>query len=166
MEKKNGAHHLTRIKREHCGASREKARPRLPQPLSWLNDPGQVHLLIHTIHFKNKKLCDKNHLISIDSSWISCTCRDIREYAAAVIMVLKRKRSESEISFSSSSAFSSPPRPEQNGMFDFGSVAMPSLRLRPTASQWANAAPSHLPSRTMKRVRDNRPSEDEVYGKL
>ncbi|KXJ86263.1 hypothetical protein Micbo1qcDRAFT_198377 [Microdochium bolleyi] len=56
-------------------------------------------------------------------------------------MLLKRKRSESEFSCSSASTLSSPPRPD--GFF--------------------HASPAHLHSRTLKRYRDNRPSEDEVH---
>ncbi|KAK4452130.1 hypothetical protein QBC34DRAFT_399285 [Podospora aff. communis PSN243] len=71
-------------------------------------------------------------------------------------MVIKRKRSESELSFSS--AFSSPSRPGSNP-FDFGAMG---------ASNWGvlssrPSTPSHLHSRTMKRFRDNRPSEAEVH---
>jgi hypothetical protein len=74
-------------------------------------------------------------------------------------MVIKRKRSESELSFSS--AFSSPPRPGSSP-FDFGAMG---------ASDWAvlssrPSTPSHLHSRTMKRFRDNRPSEAEVHREL
>ncbi|KAK0611083.1 hypothetical protein B0T14DRAFT_529602 [Immersiella caudata] len=71
-------------------------------------------------------------------------------------MVIKRKRSESELSFSS--AFSSPPRPGSSP-FDFGAMGRSNwgaLSSRPST-------PSHLPSRTMKRFRDNRPSETEVH---
>ncbi|KAK3362039.1 hypothetical protein B0T24DRAFT_640738 [Lasiosphaeria ovina] len=65
-------------------------------------------------------------------------------------MILKRKRSEAELSFSS--AFSSPPRPGSS-KFNFGEMA---TSPRPSA-------PSHLPNRTMKRFRDNRPSDAEVH---
>ncbi|KAH7027833.1 uncharacterized protein B0I36DRAFT_364979 [Microdochium trichocladiopsis] len=56
-------------------------------------------------------------------------------------MLLKRKRSDSEFSCSSASTLSSPPRPET----------------------FFHKAPAHLNSRTLKRHRDNRPSEDKVY---
>ncbi|KAK1753444.1 hypothetical protein QBC47DRAFT_43495 [Echria macrotheca] len=71
-------------------------------------------------------------------------------------MVLKRKRSESELSFSST--LSSPPRPDIVA-FTF-SAAVPE-----NWSQWLSrpSTPSHLPSRTMKRFRDNRPTENEVH---
>ncbi|KAI1077643.1 hypothetical protein F5B20DRAFT_583054 [Whalleya microplaca] len=70
-------------------------------------------------------------------------------------MHLKRKRSESEFSFSSSSTFSSPPRPDHFGfsaMLDSTSTSP----IRPTAR-------SLVPSRTRKRFRDSRPSEQEVH---
>lgn len=57
-------------------------------------------------------------------------------------MLIKRKRSDSELSCSSASTFYSPPR----------------LQSR------SHKAPAHLNSRTLKRHRDNRPSEDQVYG--
>ncbi|KAI1318221.1 hypothetical protein F5Y16DRAFT_392163 [Xylariaceae sp. FL0255] len=80
-------------------------------------------------------------------------------------MHLKRKRSESELSFSSASTastFSSPSRihciatvTESTEPFSFGSPAFP---VSPISSY------NHRVSgRTMKRTRDNRPSEDEVH---
>lgn len=84
-------------------------------------------------------------------------------------MVLKRKRSDSELSFSSGSAFSSPPRPCGGNIFDFSTMSMNAdghqhhsafSPLRPSST------PSHLPSRTMKRFRDNRPSDEEVHRKF
>ena len=75
-------------------------------------------------------------------------------------MLLKRKRSESEFSFSS--AFSSPSRPEGNG-FDFGS--MPTEKTNQTSVR-RFMTPEHLPLRTMKRFRDNRPSEAQVHREL
>ncbi|OIW28181.1 hypothetical protein CONLIGDRAFT_578933 [Coniochaeta ligniaria NRRL 30616] len=71
--------------------------------------------------------------------------------------VLKRKRSESEFSISSGSTFSSPPRPGSSN-FNFGGMdaGMNSpIRYGATAS--------HLPSRTMKRFRDNRLPEEEIH---
>ncbi|KAH8881651.1 UPF0103-domain-containing protein [Thozetella sp. PMI_491] len=73
-------------------------------------------------------------------------------------MLLKRKRSESELSFSS--AFSSPPRPGSSS-FDFGAMTMDTDNHHLRA--WRSATPAHLPSRTMKRFRDNRPSQAEVH---
>ncbi|KAI0178936.1 hypothetical protein GGR52DRAFT_534166 [Hypoxylon sp. FL1284] len=74
-------------------------------------------------------------------------------------MVLKRKRSESELSFSSSSTFCSPPRPDQFAvMMDMDGTSVSPLRLYSR-----NATPAHLPSRTMKRFRDSRPSDEEVH---
>ncbi|KAB5584978.1 hypothetical protein GE09DRAFT_1068936 [Coniochaeta sp. 2T2.1] len=68
--------------------------------------------------------------------------------------ILKRKRSESEFSLSSSSTFSSPPRPGSSN-FNFGGTDSTPIRY--------GVAPSHLPSRTLKRLRDNRLSEEQIH---
>ncbi|KAJ4291482.1 hypothetical protein N0V88_006079 [Collariella sp. IMI 366227] len=74
-------------------------------------------------------------------------------------MVLKRKRSDSEMSLAS--VFSSTQRVE-NDRFNFDAMAaMDTARRGFFAPRMAT--PSHLPSRTMKRFRDNRPSESEVF---
>ncbi|KAL2018757.1 hypothetical protein VTK56DRAFT_463 [Thermocarpiscus australiensis] len=74
-------------------------------------------------------------------------------------MLLKRKRSESELSFGST--FSSPPRPDSS-CFNFEAIAaLDAPRtgfLSPRLS-----TPLHLPSRTMKRFRNNRPPDSEVH---
>ncbi|KAK4108360.1 hypothetical protein N656DRAFT_792657 [Canariomyces notabilis] len=75
-------------------------------------------------------------------------------------MVTKRKRSDSEISFASS-AFSSPSRTDGNS-FNFNAMSAMDTARRGFFSPRLST-PSHLPSRTMKRFRDNRPSETEVY---
>ena len=81
-------------------------------------------------------------------------------------MLLKRKRSDSELSFSSNTTFSSPPRPNYYNfsamaMMDIDSPVSPrtSLSSRP-------CTPSHLPSRTLTRFRDSRPSDEEVHRKF
>ncbi|KAK4038834.1 protein MEMO1 [Parachaetomium inaequale] len=72
-------------------------------------------------------------------------------------MVLKRKRSESELG----SVFSSA-QPLPSGCFNFDSVsAMDTARRGFFAPRLST--PSYLPSRTVKRFRDNRPSESEVH---
>ncbi|KAJ9150295.1 hypothetical protein NKR23_g3789 [Pleurostoma richardsiae] len=78
-------------------------------------------------------------------------------------MLLKRKRSDSELSFSSNGTFlSSPPRPIGTAAMDFfGAMdtdqpASPSMTAR-------SCTPAHLPSRTLKRFRDSRPSDEEVH---
>ncbi|KAK0724732.1 hypothetical protein B0H67DRAFT_481475 [Lasiosphaeris hirsuta] len=71
-------------------------------------------------------------------------------------MLHKRKRSESELSFNST--FSSPTRPGASS-FDF--AAMEAGCRGPFSSR--PSTPSHLHSRTMKRFRDNRPSDEEVH---
>ncbi|KAB5578119.1 hypothetical protein GE09DRAFT_540897 [Coniochaeta sp. 2T2.1] len=68
--------------------------------------------------------------------------------------ILKRKRSESEFSLSSNSTFSSPPRPGSSN-FNFGGMDSAPIRY--------GVAPSHLPSRTLKRLRDNRLSEEQIH---
>ncbi|KDN63485.1 hypothetical protein CSUB01_07575 [Colletotrichum sublineola] len=68
-------------------------------------------------------------------------------------MAFKRKRSESEL-FAS---FNSPARSESS-VESFDSPVSPSP-MYPRAY----VAPSHLPSRTMKRFRDNRPSENQIH---
>ncbi|KAM0329185.1 hypothetical protein ACHAQA_004483 [Verticillium albo-atrum] len=71
-------------------------------------------------------------------------------------MVLKRKRSSSELSSSPSYFSSSPMRPDTMDM-DTTPISPP------FAAYSSHFAPSHLPSRTMKRFRDNRPSQEEVH---
>lgn len=90
-------------------------------------------------------------------------------------MLLKRKRSEDELSCFSSGGigYSSPMRS------DHGDVVMMDTDTCSPASPSANAVfspsmqgrsrsctPSHLPSRTSKRLRNGRPSDQEVYRKL
>jgi hypothetical protein len=72
-------------------------------------------------------------------------------------MVLKRKRSDSGLR----SVFSSTEQLSSN-CFNFDAVsAMDTARRGFFAPRMST--PSHLPSRTMKRFRDNRPSETEVH---
>ncbi|KAK1783201.1 hypothetical protein QBC45DRAFT_316621 [Copromyces sp. CBS 386.78] len=76
-------------------------------------------------------------------------------------MFLKRKRSESELSFSST--LPSPPAGTSNDHgFDLSAIAsvINSQKSFPTIPL---STPSHLHSRTMKRYRNNRPSEEEVH---
>ncbi|TDZ13438.1 hypothetical protein C8035_v004379 [Colletotrichum spinosum] len=68
-------------------------------------------------------------------------------------MVLKRKRSDSELL----PVFTSPARSDSS-VESFDVPISPSL-----AFPRAFATPAHLPCRTMKRFRDNRPSEDEIH---
>ncbi|XXH05481.1 hypothetical protein Hte_011911 [Hypoxylon texense] len=77
-------------------------------------------------------------------------------------MALKRKRSESELSFSSSSTFGSPTQPGQfaNAMDMDGASASSIRRFS------HNTTPAHLSSRTMKRFRNGRPSDEEVHRKF
>ena len=88
--------------------------------------------------------------------FLVCSTRVSTLTLPIVKMVLKRKRSESELSFSST--FSSPPRPGSSA-FDFSAMETESWGFLTSRS----STPSHLPSRTMKRFRDNRPSEAEVH---
>ena len=69
------------------------------------------------------------------------------------IMVLKRKRSDSEISCSSS-LFSSPPAPSNFMVIDTFRCPQNTI-----------ATPALFSSRTRKRYRDNRPSEEDVHRK-
>ncbi|KAL2163643.1 hypothetical protein VTH06DRAFT_5701 [Thermothelomyces fergusii] len=72
-------------------------------------------------------------------------------------MLLKRKRSESEFG----PVFSSTERLDGNN-FNFDALsAMDTARRGFFAPRLST--PSHLPSRTFKRFRDNRPSETEIY---
>ncbi|GAB1317323.1 hypothetical protein MFIFM68171_07533 [Madurella fahalii] len=75
-------------------------------------------------------------------------------------MFLKRKRSDSELS-SGSSTFSSMLRPDSNS-FNFNAILAMDTSRRGFFSPRL-PMPSHLPSRTMKRFRDNRPSDAEVH---
>ncbi|KAK4236466.1 protein MEMO1 [Achaetomium macrosporum] len=71
-------------------------------------------------------------------------------------MCLKRKRSESELSVFPSTQLLN------NDRFNFDAMsAMNTARRGFFAPRLST--PSHLPSRTLKRFRDNRPSESEVY---
>ncbi|KAJ2906794.1 hypothetical protein MKZ38_010785 [Zalerion maritima] len=72
-------------------------------------------------------------------------------------LILKRKRSESELSMTSSQ-FSSPPRHDKFSSMMDTDLCSPT---RPRSS-----TPSHLTSRTFKRFRDNRPSDEEVHRKF
>ncbi|KFY26202.1 hypothetical protein V493_04231 [Pseudogymnoascus sp. VKM F-4281 (FW-2241)] len=66
-------------------------------------------------------------------------------------MVLKRKRSDSEMS---SPSYSMSPSPTQSG----------TMATAPYMSHFGHEiTPLHLSSRTRKRVRDNRPSEDQIH---
>ncbi|KAK1993955.1 hypothetical protein LX36DRAFT_693431 [Colletotrichum falcatum] len=68
-------------------------------------------------------------------------------------MAFKRKRSDSELF----AAFNSPARSDSS-IESFDSPVSPSpMYPRPYVT------PSHLPSRTMKRSRDNRPSENQIH---
>ncbi|KXX74573.1 Protein MEMO1 [Madurella mycetomatis] len=75
-------------------------------------------------------------------------------------MLLKRKRSDSELS-SGSSTFSSLLRPDSDS-FSFDAILAMDTSRRGFFSPRL-PAPSHLPSRTMKRFRNNRPSDAEVH---
>jgi hypothetical protein len=75
-------------------------------------------------------------------------------------MVLKRKRSESDFG----SVFSSTQRLD-NRSFDFTAMSAMDTARRGFFAQRLTT-PAHLPSRTMKRFRDNRPSESDVYRKF
>lgn len=75
-------------------------------------------------------------------------------------MQLKRKRSESELSISSS-IFSSPTKPEQ-----FTAMDMDDNNTSPLRRMSRGSTPSHLPSRTMKRFRDSRPSDEQIHRKF
>ncbi|KAI1423917.1 hypothetical protein F5Y12DRAFT_496482 [Xylaria sp. FL1777] len=86
-------------------------------------------------------------------------------------MLLKRKRSESELSTSTSSTFNSPPRTSSSSP-QSTDVSMDTASFTFTAhfpvsplSRFSNKNLSlpHIPGRTMKRLRDNRPSEHEVH---
>lgn len=68
--------------------------------------------------------------------------------------ILKRKRSESELSFSSQ--LSSPPRPNDSSFF----FPAAGVNLFPSA---CSPTRSNACGRTMKRFRDNRPSEEEIH---
>ncbi|KAH7313481.1 hypothetical protein B0I35DRAFT_435280 [Stachybotrys elegans] len=78
-------------------------------------------------------------------------------------MVLKRKRSLSELCSSPESVTST--SSSSSSSYWVGSppplnFSIPSISISSRASM---ASPAHLDSRTMKRFRDNRPSEDEIY---
>ncbi|ROV95854.1 hypothetical protein VSDG_05139 [Cytospora chrysosperma] len=88
-------------------------------------------------------------------------------------MLLKRKRSDDELSPFSPGAtghgFSSP-LPSDNGdidmvMMDTDTPLSPkTIILSPTTQiRSRSCTPSHLPSRTVKRLRNGRPSDDEVH---
>ncbi|KAJ4419701.1 hypothetical protein N0V85_000872 [Neurospora sp. IMI 360204] len=76
-------------------------------------------------------------------------------------MFLKRKRSESELSFSSSLPSPSAGTSNDHG-FDLSAIASV-INSQKSFSTIPLSTPSHLHSRTMKRYRNNRPSEEEVH---
>ncbi|RWA09310.1 hypothetical protein EKO27_g5791 [Xylaria grammica] len=86
-------------------------------------------------------------------------------------MQLKRKRSESELSTSTASTFNSPTRfssfsPQSTDVsMDTDSFAFTANFPASPLSRFGNKALHfpHVPGRTMKRMRDNRPSENEVH---
>lgn len=75
-------------------------------------------------------------------------------------MVLKRKRSDSGLVFGSST-FLSPLGPGSSS-FNFDAISAMDTARRGFFST-RQPTPSHLPSRTLKRFRDNRPPESEVH---
>lgn len=77
-------------------------------------------------------------------------------------MLLKRKRSDAELSYGSMFASTQ----QLNGdSFNFDAISAMETARRGFFSP-RQPTPSHLHSRTMKRFRDNRPAESEVYRKL
>lgn len=74
-------------------------------------------------------------------------------------MVLKRKRSECDFG----SVFASP-QGVVTECFNFNSIAAMETARRGFFAPRLST-PAHLPSRTMKRFRDNRPSEADIYRK-
>lgn len=68
-------------------------------------------------------------------------------------MVLKRKRSSSELYSSPSSGSSTSSSPPRQNAFNFSMMG-------------ASTTPSHQSGRTMKRLRNNRPTEQLVHRKL
>ena len=81
---------------------------------------------------------------------------------ATVKMLLKRKRSDAELSY----GFMFASTQKLNGdSFNFDAMSAMETARRGFFSP-RQSTPSHLHSRTMKRFRDNRPAESEVYRKL
>lgn len=75
--------------------------------------------------------------------------------SSTMTMTMKRKRSESELSFCNSSRLSSP----QLNAMDIDMCMSPCS----TYQSHQDTTQSHLPSRTRKRFRDNRPSEAAIH---
>jgi len=77
----------------------------------------------------------------------------------------KRKRSDSQASLSSGSTVAaSPSRAGGAGAFDFMETEQQHhYQHNPFAPHAHASTPAHLPSRTLKRFRDNRPSDAEVH---
>jgi len=63
-----------------------------------------------------------------------------------------------------SSQFSSPPRPNDSSFAILAMVEGDVMMTSPSRTRAAN--PSNLNSRTLKRFRDNRPSDEEVHRKF
>ncbi|KAI1819759.1 hypothetical protein F4861DRAFT_525812 [Xylaria intraflava] len=85
-------------------------------------------------------------------------------------MQLKRKRSESELSTSTASPFSSPSRPDAISPSTATPMEIDTFDFTPnfpvsTLFRFSNQGLlfPHVPGRTMKRLRDNRPSQHEVH---
>lgn len=88
-------------------------------------------------------------------------------------MLLKRKRSDDELSSFSGggTSYSSPMRPDNGDvvMMDTSGdgcspISPRTMVLSPSMqSRSRSSTPSHLPSRTFKRIRNGRPSDEEVH---
>lgn len=88
-----------------------------------------------------------------------------------ITMLLKRKRSDDELSCLGGGGigYSSPIRFDNGDtiMMDTDSPISPRTTVLPMSPSLQNRSrsctPSHLPSRTFKRLRNGRPSEEEVH---
>lgn len=126
--------------------------------------PQYQHLNQASI-FKELRLFHNPHLSSL------LYRLSIDRQSLAVTMVLKRKRSESELSTSTTSTFNSPPRinsfsPQSSDVsMDTDDFTFTAHYPVSPLSRFSNQN-FHIPGRTMKRLRDNRPSEHEVHRKL
>ena len=113
----------------------------------------------HYYHRPSHQLAITKHL-GVTSAEFVFHIVTTKALSLSLKMVLKRKRSDCELG----PVFSSDQQMD-TGSFNFNSMAAMDTARRGFFAPRLST-PSHLPSRTMKRFRDNRPSESEVHRKF
>lgn len=131
-------------------------------------------VLLTPSHNKQREpflLLSQQHYWSRTPFWEPITRRFYQTANDLITMLLKRKRSDDELScLGGGIGYSSSPIRSDNGdtvMMDTDSPISPRttvLAMSPSVQHRSRSCtPSHLPSRTFKRLRNGRPSEEEVH---